>query len=305
VAPALPAQVVEAMAQRRWRFHHYLWHRLRNSWLRLTESERQAVGNIDSAWMPPRPALDALRRPLRDNDSGEDFLFMHRRMIAFVNDVLKMVNDPVYPRIEGWRSVPQPEAADYPVPEFFDSELEKVKSAKYFKQFIAPWERQYTNFDYLREVTLGQLGSDMQFTIHHDVHMRWAAPSPVGYRPPTSITQEIDVQWDAPAYDYLGDTYSSPVNPIFWKLHGWMDDRVEDWQRAHGIKGEVEWKGTWIGPTVGHDGHADVLMANSSEVQDNMRRIDRIISGSRASEFDGFFRPMAFRPRPATAQTQG
>jgi len=31
----------------------------------------------------------------------------------------------------------------------------------------------------------------------------------------------------------LGDFYSSHVNPVFWRLHGWVDDRIEDWFAAH------------------------------------------------------------------------
>jgi hypothetical protein len=290
------------MARRSHRFHHYLWHRVRNSWLRLTDRERQAIYDINSEWVPPRPALDAMRRPVRDNDSGEDFLFMHRQMIAHVNNILTRVNDPFYPRIEGWRRVPPPDDDDYPVPEFSDSELEKVKSLEYFYQFIAQWERQYTDQSYLRKVTLGQLGSDMEFTIHNDIHMRFAAPSPIGYRPSTSSVEEIDEQWDAPAYDYLGDTYSSHVNPIFWKLHGWMDERIEDWKWAHGITGEIEWKGTWLGTIAHYNKHPHVappiaaMVATSSDAQDEVKQIDKIISGSGAREFDGFFRQVVRRP---------
>ena len=302
--PKLPRQVIREIAQRRHRFHHYLWHRLRNSWPLLTESERQAIRDIDPAWSPPRPALDAARRPARDNDSGEDFLFMHRRMIALANDILARANDPAYPRVEGWPRIPPPGDTDYPVPEFPESELEEVKSADYFARFISPWERRYTDPGYLKGVTLGQLGSDIEFTIHNDLHMRWSASSPVGYRPSTALTQEIDAQWDAPAYDYLGDTYSSHVNSIFWKIHGWVDARVEDWKRAHGIRGEIEWIGTWVGPAA-HHGHLPSVARGGSEVDadeghDALRRIDRIISSSSASGFDGFIRPMPRRQRPGT-----
>lgn len=303
----LPGQVVKAMAQRSHRFHHYLWHRVRNSWLRFTESERRAVHEINPAWAPPRPAVDAMRRPIRDNDSGEDFLFMHRQMIALVNDILTQVNDPLYPRVEGWRRVPPPEDQDYPVPEFSDSELEEVKSVSYFEQFIEHWERQYKDPDYLRTVSLGQLGSDMEFTIHNDMHMRWAGPSTVGYRPPTSTLQDIDEQWDSPAYDYLGDTYSSHVNPIFWKIHGWVDDRIEDWKREHNIAGEIHWKGTWTGGGshshihLHEDGLGPAEAVAPANLQEELRQIDRIISRSGASEVDGFFRPMAHNNPPMTS----
>lgn len=295
--PILPERVITELSQRHHRFHHYLWHRVRNSWSRLAESERDAIHQIDPAWLPPRPALDAMRRPIRDNDSGEDFLFMHRQMLALVNAILAQVNSPDYPRVEGWQRVPPPDDPDYPVPYFPDSGLEEIKSDEYFERFIAPCERQYTDPNYLRGVTLGQLGSDIEFTIHNDLHMRWAAPSPVGYRLTTVITQNIDEQWDAPAYVYLGDTYSSHVNPIFWKLHGWVDDRIEDWKRVHGVAGDIEWRGTWLGPTRHHQvPFHETMPATRREDEiikelENLPEIDRIISASSASEIDGFFRP--------------
>ena len=318
--PTLPSQVVNKMAQRDHRFHHYLWHRVRNSWLRLKESERQAVRDINPAWEPPRPARDQAGNPVRDNDSGEDFLFMHREMIALVNEILAAVGDAAYPRVEGWTRVPPPGDADYPVPEFPGSGLEEIKSAEYFDEFIAPWETQYTDPDHLRSVSLGQLGSDIEFTIHNDLHMRWAAPSPVGYRPTTALTQGIGAQWDAPAYDYLGDSYASHVNPVFWKLHGWVDDRIEGWKRANGVAGEIEWTGTWVGPAAhahDHDDHEHPHAHPAREAGDaplpatpaarrgelrrgELEQIDRIISASGAGEFDGFFRPSARRGRPST-----
>jgi len=32
------------------------------------------------------------------------------------------------------------------------------------------------------------------------------------------------------------DEYSSHVGPIFFRLHKWIDDRIEDWAEAHGTE---------------------------------------------------------------------
>lgn len=209
---------------------------------------------------------------------------MHRQLLAFVNKILAGINSPEYPRVEGWKQVPQPDDTKYPVPSFPDSGLEEIKSATYFAKFIGPWERQYTDPDYLNSVTLGQLGSDVEFSIRNAMQMRWAAPSSVGYRPTTAITQTIDEQWDAPAYDYLGDTYSTHVNPLFWKVHGWVDDRIEDWKRVRAITGEIRWSGTWVAGSL-EDG----------QLREELPRIDQVISASSASDVDGFFRPSIHR----------
>ena len=246
---------------------------------------------INPAWIPPRPARDAARRPLRDNGSGVDFLYLHRRMIALVNGILSRANDPAYLRVEGWRRVPPPGDAEYPIPEFPDSGLEEVKSAEHFHRFIARWEQCFNDARYLSGVTLGQFGSDIEFTICNDMHLRWAASSPVGYRPSTAPEPEVDARWDAPTYDYLGDIYSSHVNPIFWKIHGWVDDRVEDWKRARGVSGEIDWRGRWVGP-------APRVDVEAVDVTDELRRIDRVISASAsAAGFDGFIRPTQSHPR--------
>ena len=279
------------MAKRDHRKHHLVWHGVRNRWLRLTPDEQEEIRRMDPEWEPPRPALDANGAVLRDNDSGEDFLYMHRQMIGAVNEVLAEVGDPAYPKVESWVRVPPPSDQDYPVPPAWDPGLEEVKSDEYYWDEIAPMEREYTSEEYLKSVTLGQLGADLEFTIHNDMHMRWAAPSPMGIRPRTPLNQPVDLRWDDPAYDYLGDTYSSHVNPIFWSLHGWVDDRIEDWKRAHGIAGPMQWKGTWVGPVShAHHGHrALALFAPAEGETDKLDNIARILS--QASGFDGFFDP--------------
>ena len=62
-------------------------------------------------------------------------------------------------------------------------------------------------------MTLGQLGSKLEYTIHNAMHLRWAS-DPAVFRPsvfPTNA-ENIDLRWDDPTYDYLADTYSSHVN---------------------------------------------------------------------------------------------
>lgn len=279
----LPEQVTAELASRRRRLHLYVWHRLRQSWPRLRDEERREVEGISPSWVPPRPALDPHGRPIHDNDSGKDFLCMNRRMIGWLNRALAAAAEgDATSRLRGWLRVPPPGDSHYPVPDFPDSGLERLKSDDYYERHLATWERRYTDADYLRRVTLGRLGSEIEFTIANDMQLRWAAPSTVGYRPTTVIVQGIDSRWDAPAYDYLGDVYASHVNPLFWKLRSWVDDRVEDWRRAHEVAGEIGWEGAWVGPQW-DDGGGEAVEA--------IERIDRVISGSLAGSLDGFLRP--------------
>jgi hypothetical protein len=282
--PQLPNQVVIEMAKRHHRLHHYLFHEVRNNWLTYDDDTKNKLRN--DGWEPPRPALTADGRAIVDNFSGEDFLFMHREIIKLVNEILNQVSDPQYPKVEGWKKIPRPGDVDYPVPPAWvgsDPIFARVKSDEYFDTQFVAWEKRYTDPNFLSQITLGELGSRLEFSIHNIMHLRWSS-QPAAERPWTFPTEAdtIDSQWDAPSYDYLGDTYSSHVNPIFWKLHGWIDDRIEDWKNAHGVTGDIEWTGTWMGNMHGQM-NANLLLKDLStsrkEPLENMSKVLKLING--------------------------
>lgn len=289
MAPKLPNQVITEMAKQEHRMMHYVWHGVRNSWARLSGAAKKQIRKIDPGWEPPRPGLDSNSNPNRDNNSGEDFLYMHRQMIAGVNKILAQAAQPDYPKVQGWKKIPAPGDPDYPVPPL--AGFEELKSDDYYQNTLAPWESKYKSKEYLKANTLGQLGCDLEFTIHNNLHMRFAADSPVGYRPNTPITATVDPQWNSPVYDFLGDTYSSHVSPIFWRLHGWVDDRIKDWKKANAVNGDIVWKGTWIGPA-GHMNTPHMMnMPTSTQQQDKMVGIAKVLGDEVG--FTGFFRPSA------------
>ncbi|WP_157744584.1 Tat pathway signal protein [Micromonospora viridifaciens] len=255
----MPEQVIEAMAKRPMRMHHALWHISRQGWSSFPEATRAVFR--EHGWEPPRPALTINNQIECDNAAGEDFLFMHRQMIGEVNKILAELGDPRNPRVQGWQSIPTPSDAEYPVPAPFvtgDAGLDNaIASAKTEEAFtrIRQWEDQFTDTAVLRRMTLGQLGAAIEFTIHNRMHLRWAARQPE-YRVSTDPFN-VNPKWDKPSYDFLADFYSSHVNPIFWKLHGWVDARIDDWMEANQHNGPVPWTVTpWVGPmTSGHEHH--------------------------------------------------
>lgn len=288
--PQLPNQVIIEMAKRHHRIHHYLWHEVRNNWLDYDDAVKDELKNL--GWEPPRPALsksDPVTRdqtPILDNFSGEDFLFMHREMIKLVNEILNGVSDPNYLKVEGWKPIPRPNDLDYPVPpvwEGSDPIFATTKSDEFFNTRFLTWEARYTDPNFLSQITLGELGSRLEFSIHNMMHLRWSS-QPKAERPWTEPTKAdtIDSHWDDPSYNYLADTYSSHVNPIFWKLHGWIDDRIEDWKSAHGITGEIQWTGTWVGHMHGHMNAILLLKALSASKEEplaNMSKVLKVING--------------------------
>jgi hypothetical protein len=288
MAPQLPNQVIVEMAKRQHRIHHYLWHEVRNNWLDYDDAVKNEIKNM--GWEPPRPALtrsdDATggQRAILDNFSGEDFLFMHREMIKLVNGILHTASDPQYPKVEGWKIIPRPDDQDYPVPPSWDNpDIAETKTAEFFDATISRLESRFRDPLLLSQITLGELGSRLEFSIHNIMHLRWSSQS-IPERPFTDPTSpdSINSKFDLPSYDYLADTYSSHVNSIFWKLHGWIDDRIEDWKNAHNILGEIEWTGTWMGHMHGNmDAH--LLLKDLSKSKDealvNMSKVLKIING--------------------------
>lgn len=294
-AVALPASVLSMLSSEQHRLHHQLWHGSRDEWDFLSDEKKNALRDIN--WQPGAPKKEraAIGRTMHTNASGEDFLFMHRRMIKMVNDI-----EPVSP----WSRLPRPR----PLAAFNEGFLEEragnpdgfsvppawqvvgdsgttnwfhqIKTMSTYESKFQVWEELYKNPDYLARISLGELGSRIEFTIHNWMHMRWASVTtdpktgevlPLGRHP-----LDFDPKWFAEEYDHLGETFSSHVHPVFWRLHGWVDARIDDWQRAqeetrpnvikprklHGVDW-FETDGNWVrieepweGPRSGHgSGH--------------------------------------------------
>ena len=90
------------------------------------------------------------------------------------------------------------------------------------------------NPSYLKTRSIDQVGSDIEGSIHGWMHLRWSAE-------PTTDLQSEDV-----SNDWLGAPFSSHVNKHFWKLHGWIDDRIKDWEHANDRKADLS--AAWSGP---------------------------------------------------------
>lgn len=313
--------VLSMLASRHHRLHHLVWHTLRNSWAddtAITPAMKAEIKNL--GWEPPRPVLSSVGDPLFGNGSGEDFLYMHRQMVIKVNQDLVGAGRPP---IRAWTTIPGPEPVviepDYtdtdpsftvagnprgfsvPLPWFPDDKalsqrLAALKSADFYWSRMRWWDRQYKDPAYLSTLTLGELGTLLEWTVHNDMHMRWASaprdPRTNFVIPEGRPEWDIDKAWDNPAYDHLGEQYSSHVNPVFWRLHGWVDARVEDWFAAHEVAhpGEVErtdvmgtswftgkrWVQVdmpWAGPM--HHMHA---MAGGGHADDDVTTMERIVA---------------------------
>lgn len=177
----LPEPVIIMMAARDHRLHHYLWHQVRNLWWDFSDSDKARISS--RGWEPPRKARNPQVNPetgRRDpdylNDSGEDFLYMHRVMIANVNEKLAEIGDTSYPKVTGWQNVPAPNDAEFPVPPAWDTgaarlnnTLNVVKLDQFYQAQVKPREDQFRDQGYLRTISLGELGARIEFTVHSEL----------------------------------------------------------------------------------------------------------------------------------------
>ena len=272
---AIIPNALSMLASKSHRLKHTVWHTARGEWNDLEEASKTKIHAL--GWGIDRPPFTIDGALDLSNGAGEDFLFMHRKMIAMVRHEYDVQQVPY---IEVWKRLPRqnvqqfsyseqddpanpgkkiyrfnPLNSGYMVPPAtplllsqqqpsFTDTLKFWKSPDYFRLVMAQLERQFMIPSYLSALSLGALGNLLEFTIHNQMHMRWASVSrdPQIDEPAVRGDFEFDDKWDDPKYDYLGDFYSSHVNPLFWRLHGWVDDRIEDWFNAHEAAhaGEIE-----------------------------------------------------------------
>jgi len=236
-APDLPMTVKTYLASTDIRAYHHYWHLVRNQefWENaLTKDERLEF--TQQGWQAPRFDYQV--------ESGLDFLYMHRQMITVIDQMLSHIGDAVWTKVEGWNPIPWSDTDPlWPVPIGIDptgADLEPETRDARSQAQITRMQQLVTNLfendNWLRQQTLDQLGYYLEWTIHGWMHLRWSGPRPNN---PNSAD---------PTNDWLFRPWSSHVNKYFWKLHGWIDERITAWENATGRK--ADFSAAWSGPSI-------------------------------------------------------
>lgn len=304
---ALIPEALNMLAERNHRLRHTVWHTIRGQWNspKMTDEDREKLKKLD--WYlsdPPRNSDGSLNLK---NGAGEDFLYMHRRMIKMVNNIYDKMG---VERPKSWNELPSPDTPQFAYKEVpnpnnpdlitfsYDAENSGVmipppnkqfmeqlsnisffdfnKTSRGFRGLMQNMSRNLRNSRVVSQLSLAAYGNLIEYTVHNWMHMRWASISrnPQTNQPEVRDAYDIDKKWDDVKYDYLGDFHSSHVNPIFWKLHGWVDDCIDFWYDVHSkahpneVKRKthrgIEWfeKGNWVikedpfdWPGAGHHHH--------------------------------------------------
>lgn len=318
------------------RLFHQLWHASRDKWHTLSEDKRNALRGI--GWQPGlRDKERDARGPRKDrNGSGIDFFFMHRHMLGTARSLQDLPSWQQFPlpqpelvrdrqgfaryfdNLDGTALPPAWRADD---DDEYSQWVADLKTAETYHSNFQVWESRYRDPRYLSKLTLGQFGSEVELGLHDWLHMRWASvprdPSNGQPVPFARDTADFSARWFAAENDFLGDPFSSHVNPVFWHFHGWIDDRLEDWFRAHerfhpGEVSRLEVNGVpwfapgrwveiddpWLGPSTHGCNTTPGLQAGKSVEMDpeTMKLALRITFGEDEKKLEDLFRKVPQRP---------
>lgn len=217
---------------------------------------------------------------------------MHREMITHVNQMLAAVGNAMWPKVTGWSPIPwAANNANWPVPDWIAAPQPAVdaRSAARVRQMKSLSQNRFQNAAWLASVSVDQLGTNIEWTIHGWMHMRWSGP-------PFADQTSAD-----PANDWLYDPWSSHVNKTFWKLHGWIDERIGDWERANNATANLS--DAWSGPSMHHAHVAgretalpskslgDVSAFKSIRFRFSQARVDRLLGVKKVTATDKKVKP--------------
>ncbi|MGH7629087.1 MAG: papain-like cysteine protease family protein [Gemmatimonadales bacterium] len=207
------------------RMHHYIWHAVRIQHPHPQAAVRDAFRRMGFT-PPPRLAAQFDRNGnlvrAAAAGAGVDFLSMHRQMVQATRTLAAQLKLDYRPT--GWSPIPWSHTDPvWPVPAWPASEgVPGFKEPEVTVFWRGQVRDNLENPKWLSGVSLDRLGTTLEEGIHNWMHMHWASAPP----------SDRDAGSADPSNDYLGSTFSSQVNPIFWKLHGWIDECITRWEKA-------------------------------------------------------------------------
>jgi hypothetical protein len=277
----------EVMATRPHRLWHFLWHGLPGAWAGSSQEFKKFFKELSPEWVPPKSVR------------GVDFVYMHHRMVGVLFQKFK---EKGLPCIKPWIKIPGPTEWP-PVPAGGPGPMYTSYSD------LKGLQEKFLSKKFLQGKPLDYVGEELRKSLHNKMHVYWAGEMPAQYEK-CALDEERMMEsalvtsspCDDPNFDYLGLTDSSQVNPIFYKLHGLVEQVMVEWALANGFSAGVEdeagkgcggrpgncysfsseigrkpWEGKTpyggVGDKSGHSGHEGHDVDFSKSVRDGMKRM--------------------------------
>ncbi len=293
--PGDPLEVMQTlMGNSEHRAWHYLWHGVRNAWDRLrADQQAQIVATFGPEWQ---------RQPA-DANVGEEFLHMHRVMINGLLAEAKAKNVLLYPT-----GTAQENLSIFPDvwtnPGRFSTDGAPLKlfslpsGSTTFPPTLLQWDIEARGAKLA--LSLGEYGTWLEDGLHNTMHMQWSdssdgsdGPGDLFQSDTRTLLETPPASWLASSNCYLGSTYTAHVHPLFWRIHGYVDNRIGDWLRARDYTRIAEpsdasctesarcyaWKRIWDGhtpsdsPHAGHGTTGAKLGVAFGSLQGSLRRV--------------------------------
>ena len=174
------------------------------------------------------------QRTARNEDIGEEFLHMHHVMTQMVKDELRRHGCDMYP---AW--VQPPEDNDGQQVVTYDTNSPQTGGLDQMRR----WHETSMNINLIktRQISLGAFGTWLEDNLHNNLHSRHADPNG-GIRfdfsqISLSNLPRLSDPINGPSNNWLAHPYSAHVNPYFWSLHGYVDEKIYNWLEANGYDG--------------------------------------------------------------------
>ncbi|CAN5460246.1 hypothetical protein BH10BDE1_BH10BDE1_07950 [soil metagenome] len=248
-------KVLPFLADEGHRNWHAVWHKIRR------EMKGDGVNSFDAeksvmqtwqreGWIPEDIDAFVTQHRIGGPLAGEDFFYMHRQMIKMLQIEMANVGAAC---ISPWLELPSSALdAKWPVPRAVTARKpEYVKDEQQLLDEIIEVGQELRRPEYLRQITLSELGNAIEAKIHGKLHLLYASPISGCKNPETDLSVKCDE---------LTHDRSAHLNQHFWKLHGFVDQAIGDWLKANGkdtiavdcSQTEIpsrcyQWKGLWLG----------------------------------------------------------
>jgi len=228
---------------------HTTWHNLQLVTFKSPEESKQAISEyVKSGWLRDEAqanevACSPVSPQKATSHGGESFFLMHREMLKMAQVHLVAKGQSCF---KGWPQIPDKVDNTIAPVSNKPSSLE-IRNIR-LRLIKDTAEKPLSSKEALKKMSLDELGCKLQNAMHSNLHLLWSADE----NPCKDETNKDQIKCN-----HLLPADSSPLNPHFWMIHGYIDSYVGKWLKANNYKEISEncqgrprcyqWRSNWVG----------------------------------------------------------